>query len=72
MSHLLEIVRYVRTLGINPLAAVIVAALLAAILEQRWLRKRAPVFSKDHLAVAAPPELRPRGARSGGKARSGA
>lgn len=38
-----------------PLVAVIVAALVSAYIEQRWLRRRTPDFSEAHLQ--APPPL---------------
>jgi len=56
MGLLLEILRAIEALHINVLAAVIVAALLCALLEQRWRRRHTPNFSQTHLEVAPPPE----------------
>ncbi|HEY2751501.1 hypothetical protein, partial [Phenylobacterium sp.] len=47
MEQVNELLQYIRSLPINPLAAVIVAALLAAVLEQRVARRNAP----DHNAA---------------------
>jgi len=58
MDQLLEILHHVRALGVPPLALVIVAALLAALIEQRLLHRRTPDFSKayhDIDAVRRPP-----------------
>ena len=60
MSLAFEILRAIEALHINLLAAVIVAALLCALLEQRWRRRHTPIFSQDHLDVAPPPETAPR------------
>jgi hypothetical protein len=56
MSQVIEILRRVAALHINVLALVVIAALLAALLEQRWRRRHTPVFSRTHLEVAPPPE----------------
>ena len=56
MSQAFEILRHVEALHINLLAAVIVAALIAALLEQRWRRRHTPQFSQSHLEIAPPPE----------------
>ena len=56
MSQLFEILRRLESLHINMFAAVIVAALIAAILEQRWRRRHTPFFSQTHLEVAPPAE----------------
>jgi hypothetical protein len=56
MSQIIEILRRVAALHINVLALVVIAALLAALLEQRWRRRHTPVFSRTHLEVAPPPE----------------
>ena len=56
MSQVLDIVRHLAALHINPLGGVIVAALLAALLEQRWRRRHTPFFSQTHLEAAPPPE----------------
>jgi hypothetical protein len=65
MSQALEILRRLEALHINMFAAVIVAALLAALLEQRWRRRHTPFFSQTHLE-AAPPAEGPR-SRKGAK-----
>lgn len=56
MSQVIEILRRIEALHINVLALVVIAALLAALLEQRWRRRHTPVFSQAHLEVAPPPE----------------
>ena len=56
MSQALEILRRIEALHINVLALVVIAALIAALLEQRWRRRHTPVFSQTHLEVAPPPE----------------
>ena len=56
MGQLFEILRAIEALHINVMAAVIVAALLCALLEQRWRRRHTPHFSQAHLEVAPPPE----------------
>jgi hypothetical protein len=56
MSLAIEILRAIEALHINLLAAVIVAALLCALLEQRWRRRHTPNFSQSHLEAAPPPE----------------
>jgi hypothetical protein len=56
MGQAIEILRHVGTWHINALAAVIVAALIAALLEQRWRRRHTPHFSQNHLEAAPPPE----------------
>jgi len=67
MSQLLEVVHYVRALQIHPLVGVIVAALLAALIEQRMARRRTPDFSaayRDiHGAPQEPPPVIPRAKR---------
>jgi hypothetical protein len=60
MSQILEILRHLRALGINPLAAVIVVALVAAVVEQRWLRKRTPDFSTAYRDIRGRPPKPPR------------
>jgi hypothetical protein len=57
MSQALEILHRLEALHINVLAGVVIAALIAAILEQRWRRRHTPLFSKTHLEVAPPPEM---------------
>jgi hypothetical protein len=56
MRQVIEILRRVEALHINVLALVVIAALIAALLEQRWRRRHTPVFSRTHLEVAPPPE----------------
>jgi len=48
MDQILAILHRVPTLGINPFAGVIIAALLAALIEQRLARKRTPDFSSPY------------------------
>jgi hypothetical protein len=55
MSQLLEVLRHVREFGIPPLGAVVFAALLAALLEQRLVRRRTPRFTSDHQDMAQTP-----------------
>jgi hypothetical protein len=45
-----------RDLRIDPLAAVIVVAILAAYAEQRLARGRAPNFTSEHSDIAADPD----------------
>ena len=59
MSQFLEVVHYLRSLQIHPLAGVIVAALLAALIEQRMARQRTPDFSTAYRDIGAPPRPRP-------------
>ncbi|HEX5262225.1 MAG TPA: hypothetical protein VFW13_01780 [Phenylobacterium sp.] len=47
MDQVIELANHIRTLPLNPLAVVIIAALLAAVLEQRVARRNAP----DHNAA---------------------
>ena len=56
MSQIIEILRRIEALHINVWALVVIAALLAALLEQRWRRRQTPVFSRTHLEAAPPPE----------------
>jgi hypothetical protein len=56
MSQVFDILRHLAALRINPLGPVIMAALLAALLEQRWRRRNTPFFSQTHLEAAPPPE----------------
>jgi hypothetical protein len=70
MGQVIEILRRIEALHINTLAAVVIAALLAALLEQRWRRRHTPHFSQTHLEVAPPLEaLRPRKAKAKAKAK---
>ena len=59
MSQALEILRRLESLHLNVLWLVVIAALIAAILEQRWRRRDTPVFSQTHLEVAPPTEAAP-------------
>jgi hypothetical protein len=56
MSQLFDILRHLEALRINPLGPVIAAALLAALLEQRWRRRHAPFYSHAHLEAPPPTE----------------
>jgi hypothetical protein len=60
MSQAIEILRRLEAMHINVLPLVVIAALIAAILEQRWRRRHTPVFSQNHLDVAPPPETESR------------
>jgi hypothetical protein len=60
MSQLFEVLHYIQALRINPLAGVIVAALLAAFLEQRRVRRRAPDFNAAYRQRPIWPNLSPR------------
>ena len=51
MSQLFEVVRHLHLARIDPLAGVIVAALLAALIEQRLARQRTPDFSAAYRDV---------------------
>lgn len=56
MSQFQEAVHYLRLLEIHPLAGVILAALLAALIEQRLARQRTPDFSTAYRDInGAPP-----------------
>lgn len=55
----LEVLEHFRALGINPLAAVVIAALVAAIGEQHWLRRRTPDFSTAFRDVHSRPDKPP-------------
>jgi hypothetical protein len=47
MYALAEILRYLRMAAAHPFAVVIIAALLAALIEQHYAKKRTPDFSSD-------------------------
>jgi hypothetical protein len=67
MEQVNELLQYVRSLPINPLAAVIVAALLAAVLEQRVARRNAPDHNaayRERYAYPNLPQRRRKGAKS--------
>ncbi len=58
VSRLLEVVHRLHGLMAHPLATVIVAALLAALLEQRIARRRTPDFSGAWRGInGAPPKI---------------
>jgi acetylornithine/succinyldiaminopimelate/putrescine aminotransferase len=60
VNRILEVLRHLHTFGINPLAGVIVAALLAALIEQRMARRRTPDFSTAYRDIkGAPPKASP-------------
>jgi hypothetical protein len=50
-----DLAQVLRDLRIDPLAAVIVVAILAAYAEQRLARGRAPQFTSEHSEIAADP-----------------
>ncbi len=56
MSELLRLLQLIRDLRIDPLAAVIVAAILIAFAEQRVARRRAPHYTTEHSDIAADPD----------------
>lgn len=53
-----DLAQVLRDLRIDPLAAVIVVAILAAYAEQRLARGRAPHFTSEHSEIAADPDNR--------------
>ncbi len=57
MSPLFELLHRIRSLGINPLAVVIAAALLCAFLEQRLARRRVPDFNRAYRNIPVYPNL---------------
>ena len=59
MNQLLEVAHHVRSLEIHPLAGVIVAALLAALIERRMARRRIPDFSTAYRDISGPPPAPP-------------
>jgi hypothetical protein len=63
MSQVSEVLNHIRAFGIPPLGAVVFAALLAALLEQRLVRKRTPHFNARHRGVAQTPPPTDPGAR---------
>jgi hypothetical protein len=58
-SQFLELLRHLHPLTGHPLAGVIVAALLAALIEQRMARRRTPDFSVAYRDVKGPPPKAP-------------
>jgi|GEM_PF-1947290 len=69
MNQLLEVLHYLRALQVHPLAGVIIAALLAALIEQRLTRRNTPDFSavfrpdKGQPLEPPPKSMRPLGAK---------
>jgi hypothetical protein len=63
LRFLQPLLQLLHDLRIDPLAAVIVAALLAAFAEQRLARRRAPHFTSEHSEIAADPDNRSVGRR---------
>lgn len=59
MSQFYEIVRILRVLGAHPLAMVILAALVAAALEQSQAKKRVPDYSSDDRDAFGRPAPKP-------------
>jgi hypothetical protein len=55
VSQLLGIVHRLHGLTTHPLAGVVIAALLAALLEQRMARRRTPDFSGAWRGIDGPP-----------------
>jgi hypothetical protein len=55
----------IRDLRIDPLAAAIVVALLAAYAEQRLARRGAPHYTTEHSEIAADPDNRAAGTKRG-------
>jgi hypothetical protein len=51
-----DLAQLMRDLRIDPLAVVIVIAILAAYAEQRMARNRAPQFTSEHSDIAADPD----------------
>jgi hypothetical protein len=60
MSQLFDILGHLGALHINPLGGVVAAALLAALLEQRWRRRHAPFYSNAYLEAPPPTDGAPR------------
>jgi hypothetical protein len=60
MNHIPEVLHYLRTFEVHPLAGVIVAALLAALIEQRMVRRStadfSAVFRDDGPPLEPPPK----------------
>ena len=59
MSQFSEVVHYLRSLEGHPFAGVTVAALLAALLEQRIARRRTPDFSGAFRDIDGQPRTPP-------------
>ena len=71
MSQIYEILHSFRSLGIHPLAVVIVAGLLAAFFEQRFARRGAPDYNAAYRDLPVYPNL-PQRRRRRRKSASGA
>lgn len=57
MSQIYDLLHNLRSLGIHPLAVVIIAALLAALLEQRIARRSAPDYNAAYRDLPVYPNL---------------
>ena len=55
ISQLIEFLRPLRPLEAHPLALVITAGLLAALIEQRMAKRRTPDFSTAFRDITGPP-----------------
>lgn len=55
MSQFLEILHHLRPLAAHPFAVVAIVALLAALLEQRLVRRRTADFSIAYKDIKGPP-----------------
>ncbi len=60
MNQIPEVLHYLRTFEVHPLAGVIVAALLAALIEQRMVRRStadfSAIFRDDGPPLEQPPQ----------------
>ncbi len=52
-SYQAEVLRYLHTATTHPVAVVVIAALLAALIEQRMARRRTPDFSVAYRDIKA-------------------
>ncbi|MBS0334735.1 MAG: hypothetical protein JSS35_18345 [Proteobacteria bacterium] len=59
LSQLSEISRRLHPVMLHPIAGVVVAALLAALIEQRMARRRTPDFSVAFRDIKGPPPKAP-------------
>jgi hypothetical protein len=59
MGQILEVIRHLHLTQINPLVGVVVAALLAALIEQRLARQRTPDFSSAYRDIVGRPDKPP-------------
>jgi hypothetical protein len=57
LSQVLAAVAFIRDLHVNPLAAVIAIAVIAAWLEQKRARRRTPQFTSAHQGIGASAHL---------------